>query len=194
MNSILTKVQLFLAEANKASVSISEEIIEEFGNACKDAFRKQFTEKRQKEFSYRMSNIGKPLCQLQMEKSGAEQEPLPYNFKMRNLFGDLIEASAIAIMKASDIDVQDIQKKVKLKVKYGILNRPLRGLLRTNLEIMGVLIRSLKTTLLAMLVKGICMARLIKVTSQDGLLLINPQENGVSRKPQNKKQITKMMR
>ena len=68
---IINRVQMFLAEANKASVEISDELIEEFGNACKDAFRKQFTEKRQKEFKYRMSNIGKPLCQLQMEKSGA---------------------------------------------------------------------------------------------------------------------------
>ena len=114
---IINRVQMFLAEANKASVEISDELIEEFGNACKDAFKKQFTEKRQKEFKYRMSNIGKPLCQLQMEKSGAEAEPMPYNAKMRNLFGDLIEASAITIMKASGIEVKDVQKKVKHKFK-----------------------------------------------------------------------------
>ena len=69
-----------------------------------------------------MSNIGKPLCQLQMEKSGAEAEPMPYNAKMRNLFGDLIEASAITIMKASGIEVKDIQKKVKHKFKNSEIN------------------------------------------------------------------------
>ena len=83
---------MFLAEANKASVEISDELIEEFGEACKSAFKKQFTDKRQENFSYRMSNIGKPLCQLQMEKKGIKGEGLPYNIKMRNLFGDLIEA------------------------------------------------------------------------------------------------------
>ena len=114
---IINRVQMFLAEANKASVEISDELIEEFGNACKDAFKKQFTEKRQKKFKYRMSNIGKPLCQLQMEKNGAEAEPMPYNAKMRNLFGDLIEASAITIMKASGIEVKDVQKKVSHKFK-----------------------------------------------------------------------------
>ena len=119
---IINRVQMFLAEANKASVEISDELIEEFGNACKDAFKKQFTEKRQKEFKYRMSNIGKPLCQLQMEKNGAEAEPMPYNAKMRNLFGDLIEASAITIMKASGIEVKDIQKKVKHKFKNSEIN------------------------------------------------------------------------
>ena len=92
MSDILTRVQMFLAEANKASVEMSDDIIEEFGEACKIAVKKQFTDKRKQEFSYRMSNIGKPLCQLQMEKKGVKGEGLPYNFKMRNLFGDLIEA------------------------------------------------------------------------------------------------------
>ena len=112
---IINRVQMFLAEANKASVEISEELIDEFADACKDAFKKQFTDKRQTDFRYRMSNIGRPLCQLQMEKSGAEAEPMPYNAKMRNLFGDLIEAAAVTIMKASGIEVKDIQKKVNYK-------------------------------------------------------------------------------
>jgi hypothetical protein len=122
MNSILTKVQMFLAEANKASVEVSDELINEFGEACKDAFKKQFTEKRKTDFAYRMSNIGRPLCQLQMEKSGAKQETMPYNFKMRNLFGDLIEAAAITIMKSSGIEVTDIQKKVNLKTEGNKIN------------------------------------------------------------------------
>ena len=109
---ILGKIQMFLAEANKASVKVSDELIEEFGNACKEAFKKQFTEERSKKFTYRMSNIGQPLCQLQMRKRGENAETIPYNAKMRNLFGDLIEASAITIMKAAGIEIKDIQKKV----------------------------------------------------------------------------------
>tara|TARA_Y100000004_G_scaffold156072_1_gene180961 strand:- start:133 stop:1026 length:894 start_codon:yes stop_codon:yes gene_type:complete len=112
---IINRVQMFLAEANKASVKVSDELIEEFANACKDAFKKQFTDERQTDFKYRMSNIGRPLCQLQMEKSGAEAEPMPYNAKMRNLFGDLIEAAAVTIMKASGVEVEGIQKKVSYK-------------------------------------------------------------------------------
>ena len=79
---------------------------------CKDAFRKQFTNKREKSFRARMSNIGKPLCQLQMEKSNAEPEGQPYNNKMRNTFGDLIEALAVTIIKASGIKVDSTQKSV----------------------------------------------------------------------------------
>ena len=112
MSSILNRVQLFLTEANKASVPISSTIINEFGEACKEAFRKQFVEERETKFKPRMSSIGKPLCQLQMEKNGAETEIPPYNAKMRFIFGDLIEALAVAILKSSGIKIDGLQKKV----------------------------------------------------------------------------------
>ena len=82
-------MQLFLTEANKASVPISSTIINEFGEACKDAFKKQFTEERETKFKPRMSSIGKPLCQLQMEKSGAKPETPSYKSKMKFLFGKM---------------------------------------------------------------------------------------------------------
>jgi hypothetical protein len=88
-------------------------VINEFGEACKQAFVKQFVEEREKEFRPRMSSIGKPLCQLQMEKSGAVAETPPYNAKMRFIFGDLIEALAVAILKSSGVKIDDFQKKVK---------------------------------------------------------------------------------
>ena len=115
MSSILNRVQLFLTEANKASVPISSTIIQEFGEACKQAFIKQFVDERETKFKPRMSNIGKPLCQLQMEKKGAPAETPPYNAKMRFIFGDLIEALAVAILKASGIKIEEFQKKVKYK-------------------------------------------------------------------------------
>ena len=121
-NSILNRVQMFLTEANTASVQVSSTIIQEFGEACKAAFRRQFTDKRDNKFKIRMSSIGRPLCQLQMEKMGKEREPLPYNTKMRNLFGDMIEAAAIAILKASDVKIDAYQKPVKYKFDGGEIN------------------------------------------------------------------------
>jgi len=109
---LLVKIQELLSRSTTERVDISEDIIEQFGEDCKTAFRKQFTEERNKEFSIRMSSIGKPLCQLQMEKSKSSSESPPYNFKMRVLFGDLIEAAAIGIMKAAGIKIQSEQKEV----------------------------------------------------------------------------------
>ena len=115
MSSILNRVQLFLTEANKASVPVSSTIVNEFGEACKEAFKKQFVEERETKFRPRMSNVGKPLCQLQMEKKGAKADTPPYNAKMRFIFGDLIEALAVAILKSSGIKIDNYQKKVKHK-------------------------------------------------------------------------------
>jgi hypothetical protein len=109
---LLIKIQELLARSSTGRVNISEEIIEQFGEDCKTAFRKQFTEQRSKDFSIRMSSIGKPLCQLKMEKNKTSSESPPYNFKMRFLFGDLIEAAAIGIIKAAGIKIQSEQKKV----------------------------------------------------------------------------------
>ena len=122
MSSILNRVQLFLSEANKASVPISSTIVQEFGEACKGAFIKHFIEEREGKFKPRMSNIGKPLCQLQMEKRGEKTETPPYNYKMRCIFGDLVEALAVAILKSSGLKVEEFQKKVNYKFKSGEIN------------------------------------------------------------------------
>ena len=46
-SSILNRVQLFLAEANKASVPLSSTIVNEFGEMCKAALIKQFVEQEE---------------------------------------------------------------------------------------------------------------------------------------------------
>ena len=115
MNDILLKVQTYLDKCNKDSVEISDTLLEEFGEACKSALRKQFSEKRREGFKPRMSSIGRPLCQLQMEAKNVKGEGQPYNVKMRNTFGDLIEALAIFVMKSAGVVVENEQKKVVYK-------------------------------------------------------------------------------
>ena len=115
MTDILSKVQLYLDKAAKEPVEISDKLVEEFGEACKNALRKQFSEERRKEFKPRMSNIGRPLCQLQMEAKNVKGEGQPYNVKMRNTFGDLIEALAVFVLKSAGVKLEDEQKTVKYK-------------------------------------------------------------------------------
>ena len=62
-----------------------------------------------------MSNIGRPLCQLQMEAQNIKGEGQPYNVKMRNTFGDLIEALSIFVLKSAGVKIEDEQKNVKYK-------------------------------------------------------------------------------
>jgi len=115
MSNILLKVQQYLDNVSKNPVKLDKQLVQEFGEACKSALLKQFEETRRDKFEVRMSNIGRPLCQLQMEAKGIKGEGQPYNVKMRNTFGDIIEALAIFVMKSSGIKVSNEQKKVNYK-------------------------------------------------------------------------------
>ena len=115
MNNILYKVQQYLGKASKESVKLDKRLVEEFGEACKNALLKQFEDQRRNKFEPRMSNIGRPLCQLQMEAKGVKGEGQPYNVKVRNTFGDIIEALAVFIMKSAGVNIKNEQKKVKYK-------------------------------------------------------------------------------
>lgn len=116
MNEILLKVQQYLANSNDGPVNMPEDLIEEFGNACKAALRRQFTEPKRDKFTLRMSNVGRPLCQLQMEAAGTKGEVRGYNMRMVSLFGDLIEAAAIAILQASGNPIKEKFTRVSLPI------------------------------------------------------------------------------
>ena len=115
MNNILLKVQQYLDSVSKGPVKLDKQLVQEFGEACKNALLKQFEEERNTKFELRMSNVGRPLCQLQMESKGIKGEGQPYNIRMRNTFGDLVEALALFIMKSAGVDIKNEQKKVTYK-------------------------------------------------------------------------------
>ena len=165
MNDILIKVQKYLDNVSKGPTQVNKKLVEEFGEACKNALLKQFTEDRHSKFEPRMSNIGRPLCQLQMEAKGIKGEGQPYNVKMRNTFGDLIEALALFVMKSAGVNVANEQKKVvykfgktELKVdkmlrlikRYGILKVHHHILLKKSLEKRVALTKLLRMIPLAM--------------------------------------------
>ena len=115
MNNILLKVQKYLDKVSKSPAQVDKTLVEEFGEACKKALLKQFSETRSNKFEVRMSNAGRPLCQLQMEAKGIKGEGQPYNAKVRNTFGDIIEALALFIMKSAGVKIKNEQKQVKYK-------------------------------------------------------------------------------
>lgn len=111
---ILARVQDLLERAAKGESHISQELVDEFGEACKKALHKRFNEKRGK-FTIRMSNIGRPLCQLLAERDGIQAEPQGYADSMKLFMGDLVEAAAVVIMKAAGVPVEATQGKVTLE-------------------------------------------------------------------------------
>ena len=120
--TFLEEVKSFLAQAQREPVAIPKPIIEKFKEECEQAVRKQFTDKRETDFRIRMSNVGKPLCQLQMDKKYSGDNKIVsyenYNFKLRNLFGDIIEAVAVMLLRTVKAKIQGVQGKVKLNTEF----------------------------------------------------------------------------
>ena len=109
MNENLAKVIAYLESANRGESSMSEEVIEKAGEDFKQALRKQF-QSQDYEFKARPSNLGRPLCQLQMEAAGARKADKNYSFKMIVTFGDAVEAILKAVLSSCDINYEEGNK------------------------------------------------------------------------------------
>ncbi len=117
----LLEVQDFLQKAGRGEIDSSrlDDLIEAFGEDCKTAIRKQFN--RNSEYRIRMSGLGRPLCQQQLEKQGLKQD-VAYNDIIRFLIGDLVEATAILVMKAAGVNVQQEQGQCSLELDGHTVN------------------------------------------------------------------------
>ena len=90
-------------------------LFDEFADLSRKALKKHFTRKKE-DFRLRMSNVGKPLCQLQMQAKGVEPEKPSHDFIVRMIIGDMLEALVIVLLKASKIEVKSQHQKVSLGV------------------------------------------------------------------------------
>ena len=105
------QIEQYLLDSLEGDSSMDEDVVERFGERCKDALRKQFNGKK-REFTLRMSAIGRPLCQQQMEKEGAKPEPLKPSLKLKFTYGDMIEALVMAVMEAAKVNIESFQEGV----------------------------------------------------------------------------------
>ena len=128
----LVEIQDFLQKAGRGEIDSSrlEPLIEKFGEDCKAAIRKQLSSRGG--YRLRMSGIGRPLCQQQLEKKGMTQD-VAYNDVMRFLMGDLVEAVALFVMKGAGINVVSEQKECGLT----IADQDIKGTLDVVLNIDG---------------------------------------------------------
>lgn len=99
--------------SNGDSAAVTEEMIDEAAEEFKAAIRKQLAG-RDDEFRLRASNIGRPLCQLQMERAGAPRTRRPYSFITKMLIGDITEIVLNLVIKAAGLNVTGSKRKVAL--------------------------------------------------------------------------------
>lgn len=78
--------------------------------------RKLYEEDPNRPFTIRMSNIGRPLCQLQMDQAGKKKVASDWNFPLRMMYGGVIEGVSVALMREAGINIEEEQTKVTLKL------------------------------------------------------------------------------
>jgi hypothetical protein len=101
-------LQLFFQKAIAGETTMTEEVADKVASDVKAALFKQFSSGPRDAFRLRMSNIGKPKCQLWFEKNDpSDKIPLPSNFMLNMMIGDITEAVFKGVLRAAKVDFQD---------------------------------------------------------------------------------------
>ena len=109
----------YLQKAMAGEASMSKEVASKVASDVEAAMLKQFASGPRDEFRMRMSNLGKPKCQLWYEKNDPKDKtPFPPHFLMNMILGDIVEAVFKGVMRSAGIDFKD-NDKVTLKLPHG---------------------------------------------------------------------------
>jgi len=111
-------INQYLEDATSGKSSMSEETIQQIGKDVMDSVRRQFGGGNSRdEFRLRMSNIGKPTCQLWFAKNKPEKAlPKPTTFVMNMLLGDIVEAAFKGIITEAGVAYEDEDNFVRLEL------------------------------------------------------------------------------
>jgi hypothetical protein len=112
------KLHQYMTDAVNGKSVMSDEIINQVANDVKDALQRQFGGKvKRKDFTLRMSNVGRPTCQLWYEKNKPETAlPKSNNFMMNMMLGDIVEAVFKGLLRGAKVDYEE-SDTVTLKCK-----------------------------------------------------------------------------
>jgi hypothetical protein len=106
--------KLSAGEAPPVDDALIDQACEDFRNAL----IKQFNRESVRDFTVRMSNAGRPRCQLWWQKNHPEKASKPsYDFIMKMLLGDTIEVLALLLMRGAGIPVESYHGKVELPLQ-----------------------------------------------------------------------------
>tara|TARA_E500000318_G_C3502171_1_gene188817 strand:- start:40 stop:906 length:867 start_codon:yes stop_codon:yes gene_type:complete len=101
----------YLENAASGKTTVSADTIKQVADDVVDALQRQFGggNKRDK-FGLRMSNVGRPTCQLWFEKNKPEKAlPKPTTFVMNMMLGDIVEAVFKGLLKEAGVKYEDAE-------------------------------------------------------------------------------------
>ena len=122
-------IHQYLENATSGKSAMSQENIEQVATDIKDALNRQFNTKRDEKFRLRMSNIGRPSCQLWFEKNKPETAlPKPTTFVMNMMIGDIVEAVFKAVLREANVKFEnsdtvslEIDEKTTISGSYDLV-------------------------------------------------------------------------
>lgn len=103
----------YMRKINNGTSSMSEEILDDFAAKCRAALDRKCNPKEEDNNVFRMSALGRPLCQLHHQAKGTEGEEVEVNLPLKMMMGDMTEAALVAMMKAAEIDFVDCSENVE---------------------------------------------------------------------------------
>ena len=101
-------LHILLSRLREGASGISEATIDQITKDIGVALVRQFRGGKKREFRVRMSNIGRPYCQLWYEKNKPELAEAPdYNFVLNMMMGDIVEAVFKGLLTEAKVDYED---------------------------------------------------------------------------------------
>ena len=102
----------YMEDAVKGKSSMSDDTIKQISSDIADAVKRQFGgDNKRSEFSLRMSNVGRPTCQLWYDRNKPEVAvPLPTTFVMNMMIGDIVEAVFKGLLTEAGVKYEDTNK------------------------------------------------------------------------------------
>ena len=99
----------YMETASAGKSTISDATVENIARGIADSVRRQFgSQVDRSHFKLRMSNIGRPSCQLWWQKNSPEKATPPsYNFIMNMLLGDIVEVVFKGLLDEAKVAYQD---------------------------------------------------------------------------------------
>lgn len=121
MHPIEAKVNSYLQRSLTETVGMEEAVIDEAASFLKETLNKRFNGPPRGRFTLRMSNLGRPTCQLQMEAKGIPVDDPDASTAMKFIFGDVVEIVSLAILKASGVPVDSTSNKCEIDINGTII-------------------------------------------------------------------------
>ena len=116
-------IHQYMEDAVKGKSQMSSDTIKQVSEDIADALYRQFgSGKKRGDFRLRMSNVGRPTCQLWYEKNKPEVAlPFPNTFIMNMMLGDIVEAVFKGILKEAKVKYEE-PENVTLELDEASIN------------------------------------------------------------------------